>query len=346
MMQTAPKTTILAWVLAGAALVAGPVYLWGMLAAEPALVPARIVELVTFSLVLPVLYAGLGALIVTRRPGNRVGWLMILSSLDIGGLLQVIFGLAEAAPPVLTTAMWLTLWFSNWSWVIFIFPIFLIPLYFPDGNLPAPRWAWVFRLAVVLGLFLAVASAFAETIGPIEATWTVPNPVGLIPIEFFGTQFLVLWGIGLLTVVAGSVASLLYRFRRARAQARDQIKWLLFAGFLFFLGYGITYYLDDAASDAAWNGPIFIGSLALIPIAIAIAILRRRLYDIDLIIRRAPQYTIITAALAAAYFGGIVVFQALLEAVGRTLQPARASLWISNLPEAAFRNAGRPRNTG
>jgi hypothetical protein len=240
-----------------------------------------------------------------------VGWLMIISGLDFGGLLQWLVGTTEAAPPELNPGLLLALWVGNWSWVIFIFPIFLIPLYFPDGKLPIPRWGWVFRLAVVLGLFLAVTSLFTKDIGPIEGSWTLPNPIGFIPEAFYGSVFLLLWGIGLLAVVAGSVASLVFRYRRAQQTERDQIKWLLYAGLLFFAGYGVTYFMAETTSDEGWSGPVFIATLMLIPIAIAIAILRHRLYDINLIIRRTLQYSLLTGLLALVYFGGIVLLQEL-----------------------------------
>jgi hypothetical protein len=211
----------------------------------------------------------------------------------------------------LTPGLWLLLWFDGWSWILFIFPVFLIPLFFPDGKLPSPHWNWVCRLALGLWIFLAVLIAIGEQIGPAAENWTVPNPIGFIPQSIFGETFFFFWGIGLMIVIGGSVASLFVRYRHAGQGTRDQIKWILFAAVVFFFGYGFSVFTVEIASVSEWGGVLFMIVLLVFPIAIAIAILRHRLYDINLIIRRTLQYTIMTVLLAVVYFGGIVILQGL-----------------------------------
>lgn len=307
------KTTIAAWLLAGMALAGGLISLNNALAAEDVPDLGDILIGANFELILPLLYGGLGALIVSRQATNTVGWLMLLAAQDLGGILTLFVGPLVEPPLALTPGLWLALWFDNFSWILFIFPIFLIPLHFPDGRPPSHRWNWVNLLAVGLWLFLAAVGSFAAEIGPIDGEWAVPNPLGLLPADFFNGSFLVLWGIGLLTIVGGSVSSLFVRYRRSGPSERDQIKWLLLAGGIFFVSYGLSYFLvGDHSSDSAWSSALFTLSLTVFPVAISIAILRHRLYDINLIIRRTLQYSIVTALLALIYFGGIVLLQGIV----------------------------------
>jgi hypothetical protein len=123
---------------------------------------------------------------------------------------------------------------------------------------------------------------------------------------------LILWGIGLLTVVGGGVISLFVRFQRAKNVERQQIKWLLFAGGLFAIYYGVTFFLTDPETDSGWGNFFFVFSILTMPIAIAIAILRYQLYDIDLIIRRTAVYAVLTASLGIIYFGTVVLMQTII----------------------------------
>ena len=106
--------------------------------------------------ILPGLFlAGVGALIISKQNRNRVGWLLILAALGGSGPSKDVFLSGFSDPPaVLTPGLWLLLWFDNWSWMIFIFPLFLIPLNFPDGKPPGLRWQWVNRLAAGMVIFL------------------------------------------------------------------------------------------------------------------------------------------------------------------------------------------------
>jgi MFS family permease len=278
-----------------------------------------------FSIFIPLAFGILGALIVSRQNGNRVGWLMVIVALGAGTPLSTILEAVMEPVEILTIGQFLLIWFDNWSWIIFIFPIFLIPLHFPDGRPPSPRWNWVNRLALGMWLFFAVITLFVENGGPIEGDWTAPNPIGFIPESpdsFFGSTFLIVWGIGLLTIIAGSVVSLFVRYRQSGQRARDQIKWIMYAGVIFFISYGLAFFSETAFSSAAIVNLIFMVSLMVFPTAITIAILRHQLYDINLIIRRTLQYTLITALLAVVYFGGIVILQGLVGSLtGDTNSP-------------------------
>jgi hypothetical protein len=173
-----------------------------------------------------------------------------------------------------------------------------------------------------------MSASAALKAGPMDGLATSrDNPAGLIPAQLaallLGPVVALLFGVVLL-----AVTSLTVRFRRATGVERQQLKWLVYAVALlaFFSFTNTLAFLTGRASDL--TGAAFILSLALIPLAIGVAILRYRLYDIDVLIRRTLVYGATTAGIAAAFFAGIVVLQALLRPVtsGSELAVAASTL--------------------
>jgi hypothetical protein len=258
-------------------------------------------------------FAVTGALVVSNRPRNMVGWLLLLEAtitfvVPIGDYFDSLI----QAP---TDPSWLTLiglWIYGWAWLWYIFPVLFIPLFFPTGRLLSTRWRWVVGLGLGLcALFLFFAS-FSQEFVPGNVNWPTPapNPIGFLSLDSFPYQF---WFPGLLVFIVLSVVSLIVRYRRAGAVEREQMRWLLFAAALFAGVYLIGLFTNSL------GGPIneFVvalrnQSMTLLPIAIAVAILRYRLYDIDLIIRKTVQYGVLSALLALAYFGSVVLLQAVV----------------------------------
>ena len=260
-------------------------------------------------------FAVTGALIVSKRPRNTVGWLLILEA-TITFITPTAdyfdsLGQAPANPSWLTL---IGLWIYGWGWLWYIFPVLFIPLFFPTGRLLSARWRWVVGLGLGLcALFLFFAS-FSQEFVPGNDNWSAsaPNPIGFLPLDSFPDQF---WFPSLFVFIVLSVLSLVVRYRRAGAVEREQMRWLLFAAALF-----AGVYLIDLFTKSL-GGPIneFVvalrdQSMTLLPIAIAVAILRYRLYDIDVIIRKTLQYTVLTTLLALVYFGSVVLLQ---NVVGR-----------------------------
>jgi hypothetical protein len=199
---------------------------------------------------------------------------------------------------------------TDTKWLLFGIAPLLIPLNFPNGHPPSSRWKWVNGLALGVILFAAVSSAFAVKIGPSSGEWVVGNPLGFIPISNTTFNLVgIISNIATLIVAGASIASLFFRFHRAKPIERLQIKWLLFAGAILILSF--IWVLITWEEPPTVILPILMGgiSLLLIPLAITIAILRYRLYDIDLIIRRTLQYTILTGLLALIYFGSVLLLQ-------------------------------------
>jgi hypothetical protein len=294
----------------------GQLFFWlRQLTAPPSLFD--LVQTLGWSLVGPIIYVIVGALIINRQPGNRVGWLMMLIALTSVNPISTYVNTLVEPPAAITPFLWLVLWIDGWSWIPAIFPIFLIPLHFPTGRPHSPRWGWVNRFAIALWLIFITLAAFSENIGPLEETWIVPNPIGFISFDHFWESFLNLWGIALIITVAAGVISLFLRYRQAKSVERQQIKWLLFGGSLFAIYYAFSFNFNDESRQIWWLDLLFITSILAIPIAIAIAILRYKLYDIDIIIRRTAVYAVLTTTLGLIYFGTVVLLQ---TAVGRATE--------------------------
>jgi hypothetical protein len=187
-------------------------------------------------------------------------------------------------------------------------------LLFPTGRTLSPRWNWVIYLGLGIVLIFVSSITFAEVIGPgSDATiFQVPNPIGFLKVEWIDAgvgPFVVLFPIWILL----SAISLFVRFHRARGVERQQIKWLFYAGAIFVVFYAPSF-IGGSHSQAEnlWNLLLPIG-MATFPVAIAVAILRYRLYDIDLIIRKTLQYALLTGLLALVYFGSVILLQSLTE---------------------------------
>lgn len=292
------------------------------------------VEMLGWGMALPVIYSVVGALIIAREPDNRVGWLLMLPALTTSNPIPLYYGNFIVPPTALTPGLWLALWLYGWSWIPVIFPVFLIPLHFPTGRPPSRRWGWVNWVAGGLWLFLATFSAVSDRIGPLDGTWTFPNPIGFVPLSSFDGPLAVLWGLGLALVVSSSVASLLVRYKRAHQVERQQIKWLLYSAGLFAVYYIPLLIRGGNDAQNGWLDGLFVIAILGIPISIAIAILRYRLYNIDIIIRRTLVYSILSAIMGLVYFGGVTVLQSIFTAF--TGQQSPIATVLSTLAIAAL----------
>jgi hypothetical protein len=192
-------------------------------------------------------------------------------------------------------------------------------------------------------LFFLLFSPFMDPITPTNGQWSLPNPIGFIPEAVAEGPFMIVWGAGLITLLSASVVSLFVRYRRAGSPERQQILWLLYAGALFVVVYSTSFYfLSESGSQfEGLHNLLLLLSILAIPVAIAIAILRYRLYDIDLIIRRTLQYTVLTGMLVTVYFGSVVLLQSLVENL--TGEQSPFVIVISTLGIAALFNPLRHR---
>jgi hypothetical protein len=259
---------------------------------------------------LVVIDATVGAIVASRRPQNPVGWLLCLSgvAVSISSFTSQYAIYALLVRPDSTPAGEAMAWIAAWLLPIMIGLQVSYVLLFPTGRLPSRRWRW---LAWLTGAFIlggVVVSAFSPgaylgSLGPIR------NPLGI-------EGFTVVYKAVLYTLApflfGAAALSVFMRLGRAVGVERQQIKWFAYAAALnaFSIILNVITLAIDTPRWFEWAGTVFFTAAGTtVPISIGIAILRYRLYDIDILINRTLVYGSVTVTLVALYFGGIVVLQ-------------------------------------
>ncbi len=250
-----------------------------------------------------------GALVASRQPRNAVGWLF----LSIGVLAVTTFAAEEYAYRALVLDhQHLPLgraagWYALWPWFALLGAIGLVALLFPDGRLPGPRWRlllWSYVAFVTLGCLGAALRPGA--LSDSDPRWP-DNPLGVGWLDGRLESLESAAGWLLLPLLLGIVACVVTRVRRSRGIERQQLKWMVVA----VLGITTIIVLDAALRVQV--GFLFGIAVALVPVSAGIAMLKYRLYDVDVVIRKTLVYVPLTALLAATYVGVVVGAQALLR---------------------------------
>jgi hypothetical protein len=277
-------------------------------------------------------FSTVGAVIISRHPNNVIGWLLCAGGFAIGlnhfSTEYAIYSLV-AQPGSLPGATVFT-WLAYWVYVPALGSAIFLFLLFPTGRLPSSRWRWFAGLSAVATLVGAVCASFSSGTGYLGP---LPNPLG---IESIGDLSLIvspiLYILGLLAVI-----SMLSRLRRGTGIERQQIKWFAYAGAVTFIG-GLVQHNLFPVIDVWWVWWVgfVVGTIGLLgqPVALGIAILRYRLYEIDLIINRTLVYGSLTAMLVGVYVGTIVLLQELLRTL--TGQESQLAIVASTLAVAAL----------
>jgi len=256
-------------------------------------------------------FATAGLLIARRQPRNAIGWLLLVAGLatGFGGFVQEYATRAVIIAPGSLPGATALAWIASWSFAFFAGPLLtLIPQLFPTGRPLTRRWTpllWCGAAFVPLTLFL-----FGLRPGPTENAAFIENPLGLrgALADARATLEAPLGALMALTVAA-SGGALALRFRRARGVERQQLKWVASSAGFCALAFAVML-----ASNTSKPGQVLmIAAFVTMPVAMGIAILRYRLYEIDVLINRALVYGATTGAIAVAFFAGIVVLQALLR---------------------------------
>ncbi len=268
--------------------------------------------LVAIAVLMPSLsFSAVGVFVVTRRPGNRVGWLMILIGVGycLGSLTADYPGFAPVTQTPTRPFGLLIAWVSTWIWVLYLLDLFWLFLLFPNGRLASPRWKPILFAGTTLWILAALMQAFTK--GPIdEQSWSysggasniVSNPVGVLPFSQDLANAFIAPGFA---VLAAAMLSLILRFRRSRGDERQQLKWFTYAT-------AIAFAFVLLAFGTGWSNVFAIFAvLALtgVPVFICIAILKYRLYDIDVLVRRTLVYTTLSVALVLVYVVQVFVLQ-------------------------------------
>jgi hypothetical protein len=296
-----------------------------------------------------------GALVASRQPRNPVGWFFVVSAtcwaVNEATGRYAVYGLV-IDPGSLPLAH-LMAWPSTWMWEpAFVLIGLFLPLYFPDGRLLSPRWRPVLWLALLfsLGFGVVFGALFPGEVDELSpgVGGDVPgvvNPLGVEALRLLDRvpQVDIILAVVLLVSVLCSVASLVVRFRRSDGEERQQMKWLTYAAAANFATLLLVMSLP---ADSAWYRAVNTLSnlvLAGLPVAVGIAVLRYRLYDIDRIINRTLVYGSLTVMLALIYFGGVAATQAIYRALTGQEQQPQLAIVVSTLVIAALFNPLRRR---
>ena len=294
-----------------------------------------------------------GALIASRRPRNAIGWILLAE-----GLLWMFLGMTDyyglygvARPgsvpfPVGVAAV------NNFMWVpaVGLLGTYVF-LLFPDGRLPSRRWrplAWLSGTVIVL-----VSILVGLTPGGLQNLGGIRNPFALEGYPWLETVAYIVLPLLPLCMLA-SVISLVMRYRRSRGEERQQIKWIAFAASFVGLLYLMAMVCAFIFPSGAWfqaGSPLWLdllgyaalSSFTLVPIAIGFAVLRYRLYDIDILINRTLVYGALTILLALVYFGGVAAGEAIFRVLTGQEQQPQLAVVISTLVIAALFNPLRRR---
>ena len=306
-------------------------------------VPSEVLDSADNSLVLSALFAAIllvfglvGAVVASRLPANPIGWMFLALAL-LEGTFELAFGYAHyglnADSGALPGVEWAA-WVSNWTSPLS--PPFLVAalLLFPDGRLPTPRWRWLLWLCAPLAALVVMQYALAP--GPIDEFPSLRNPMGLDGASWLAevrSEPLIF------ALILAAAAGLVVRFRRSHGVERQQVKWIAFAAGMmaaFLVVGGIAGSLFGGGESIA-AGFVFAACIAGVPIAAGVAILRHRLYDVDVVINRTLVYGALTAMLGGTYLGlvlllGLAVGESDLAIAASTLavaalfRPARARI--------------------
>ena len=262
--------------------------------------------------------ATMGAFVASRQPGNAIGWLFC--GLGVwGGVIETWEAFAYHSLPTSVAGEWII----GWSWVLDGAAYVVLFLLFPTGRLLGRRWRlalWLLAAACVLGI-------------PGQAL-NADNPDNPLPVDSLAVELM--FGAGMALLIAAAAAafgSLVVRFRRAVGVERLQLKQLVFAAAVLIPTWviAVPFYYESVAIQAA-VGLALLG----LPVAAGLAVLRYRLYDIDLVIRRTLVYGALTATLAAAYLGLVLL-------IGLAVGESDVAIAVSTLAVAALFRPARAR---
>ncbi|HEX7247833.1 MAG TPA: hypothetical protein VF351_07005, partial [Actinomycetota bacterium] len=255
-------------------------------------------------------YGTVGALVASRVPRNPIGWLMLTigAGFALVGLSDEVLTYTVITNPGGMPGKAVAAWVNNWVFVVTLVPIPLILLLFPTGSVISPRWRWVVRAIVISAALLIVGGIVRPGDVETDSGIRVANPTG---VESLGAAVEILFVVGFAVVFAGALASVVavaLRYRRSADEERRQIR-----GLTYMVGLAVLIFLAVlATSGVRWLSDIlfiaFFASFGVgIPVAIGYSILRHRLYDIDVVVKKTVTYSIVAVALTGFYLAFVTI---------------------------------------
>jgi len=283
-----------------------------------------------------------GVVIATRQPANPIGWILLAIGAGWGALAGATgyadYGirLHPGSLPAADIAAVLTV--SVWAPPVGLTGTFLL-LLFPDGRLPGARWRWIAYVGATATAACTAASLLDPDVLKDSPYASTQNPIG---VDALGGVIAVLdYAVVVLALtMVASAASLVVRFRRAGMVEREQVKWLAAAAgvsaWIYLVDLCISVVAGGTGPEPVWRvllDDAFVLSVGLIPVAIGVAVLRYRLYEIDVIIRRTLVYAALVSVLALLYLAGVFGIQAVVRSVSG--QSGTLAVTVSTLIVAA-----------
>ena len=263
----------------------------------------------------PLIMSILGTLILRRHPKHRIGGLLVLLGFvtAFGRLTQewavyAYFTRQQALPGAALAA-----WVTNWIWLVIFSLLLLIAGLFPDGRFASARWRWRIGLSLLLFALPLLVASMCER--QMSSAFQIRNP---ITFTLSDELYAVLFNLGAIFMPLTAVLvflSAIVRFRRSHFQERQQMKWLLvgvaFMALFTLVGLGLNFALNNPTGaylvNAAMLGPA---------VGVGVALVRHRLYEVDILIRRTLQYSLLSGVLALTYLGLVIVLQSAFAAFG------------------------------
>ncbi len=231
-----------------------------------------------------------GALMASRLPGNPYGWVWCAA-----GLAYAVSDVVQPLVEVVGGPLWVVWVLESWGFVSLIGLLVFVFLLFPTGRLPTYRWRWIARAAVTGSLLLVAATPFlSDPDDPEAGPWAMQGDAGRY--LWLASQL----GVSVMfTLVLAAMVSLGWRFRRAGPVERRQLTWFLYATVL----NGVLLVVDSVGPvpPSLLQTVVVAVGFALLPVAVGVAVLRYRLYEIDRIVSRTVTYGLLTAAVFAVY---------------------------------------------
>jgi hypothetical protein len=301
---------------------------------------------VVMAILLPI-YLGVGLVILHYRPGNRIGWLFLavafLFTLASFTREYALYGYRAGPWSGVRLSAWLSL-FVNASFFLWFI---LLNLLYPDGRLVSPAWRWLVWLTVTTSIVLLLQELVRPGYMELyrwDSSTILPftNPTGIFWLHaLFSRIEGTAWSLSLLGLLVSGLAPV-QRYRRGHGAERQQIKWLAYFWGISMVIIGLaalalvfSVTIPQPVVDLILS-LIFIGMLAGFPIVVGLALLRYRLYDIDLIIRRTLIYGALTVSLTLIYFGSVIFLQEVLRSVTGNQGQSQPAIVISTLAVAAM----------
>ncbi len=279
---------------------------------------------------LPGLFTALGVVIAIGQPGNRISRLFLLMGLvaliGVWADLRVPLVAPDPGAPIDALAVIV----SNTGYIVgLLIPFLLLLFLFPTGRFLTGRWVWAGWAAALAAGTALFAEGFADELSPISleaaSGWATPNPWGLLEacgLESPPYSLIITLTVG--PLVIGGIAAVVARYRRSSAVTRAQIRWVVYALCLFVAAALISAFLDI-------YGLALVGSILFVPVSVAVAINKYKLFEIDRLISRTVSYSIVVGLLAMVFAIGVVWIPSTLGVEDNALLVAASTLAVAAL---------------